>query len=100
MTDIREKYWFKRLCQLLKRITERYYGSKWFNAAVFQKPPSSFYHVIEAKATRAFQDVSAEYAGPIIFKKNLKTEGKVYVLLFVCGLSIAVYIKLLTVQTT
>lgn len=100
MTDIREKYWFKRLCQLLKRIRERYYGSKWFNAAVFQKAPSSFYHVIEAKAARFFQDVNAEYAGPIIFKKNLKTEGKVYVFLFVCGLSIAVYIKLLTVQTT
>lgn len=47
-----------------------------------------------------FQAVGVDYAGPIVYKNSKKKEGKAYKLLFVCTLTRAVHLELLTDQTT
>ena len=100
MTHIREKYWIPRLRQLVKRVRKSCYGCKRFQTVAFNTPPPGLLPRDRTEGFRAFQIVGTDYAGPIIYKKKQRIEGKAYILLFACSLSRAVHIELLTDQTT
>ena len=100
MTNVRGKYWIPRLRQLVKRVRKRCYGCKRFQTVAFQTPPPGLLPRDQTEGYRAFQIVGTNYAGPIIYKRKQKTEGKAYILLFACRLSRTVHSELLTDQTT
>ena len=54
----------------------------------------------ETKGSRPFQAVGVDFAGPLKYKKNKKTEGKAYVVLYACSLTRAVYIELFSSLNT
>ena len=92
VTNIRGSYWIPRLWQLVKRFKKGCYRCKRFQTVAFQTPPPGLLPRDRTEGYRAFQIVDTDYAGPIIYKRKQKTEGKAYVLLFACNLSRAVHI--------
>ena len=48
---------------------------------------------------RAFQVIGIDYAGPLVYRKGNKKEGKEYILVYACSLSRALYLELLPEQT-
>ena len=49
----------------------------------------------------AFEVIGTDFAGPIKYKQTKKTEGKAYLAIFVCSLSRAVHLELLSsLETT
>ena len=51
-----------------------------------------------ASGSRQFQVIGIDFAGPLIYIKKVELEGKVYILVYSCSLSQAVYMDLMRDQ--
>ena len=100
MTEIRQHYWVPRLRQLVKRIRHNCNGCKRFLATAFANPPPGYLPADRVEGSRAFQVTGVDFAGPIMYHTKSKKEANSYILLFTCSLSRAVFLELLTDQTT
>ena len=99
MEFIRRDYWIPQLRQLVKKAIKRCNGCKRFQARAFASPPEGSLPIDRTEGSRPFQVVSVDYAGPIIYKRTQRQEGKAYILLFACNLTRALYLELLPDQT-
>ena len=99
MEFIRRDYWIPRLRQLAKKVITRCNGCKRFQARAFASPPEGNLPIDRTEGSRPFQVVGVDYAGPIIYKRKQRQEGKAYILLFACSLTRALYLELLPDQT-
>ena len=100
MTEIRKRFWIPRLRRLVKGIRYHCYGCKRFHASSFSNPPPGNLPVDRSEGTKAFQVVGVDFAGAITYLKQKTKGAKSYILLFACSLSRAVYLELLTNQTS
>ena len=84
----------------MKGIRYHCYGCKRFHASSFSNPPPGNLPVDRSEGTKAFQVVGVDFAGSITYHKQKNKGAKSYILLFACSLSRAVYLELLTDQTS
>ena len=99
MTKVRENYWVPQLRQLSKKIRNRCNGCKRMHATPLNKPPPGMLPVERTSGDRPFQVLGLDYAGPLIYKKTAKTEGKAYIMLYTCSLTRAIWLDLLPNQS-
>ena len=95
MAKVRELYWVPRLRRLTKRIVKSCHGCRRFQAQAFSSPPQGDLPKDRTEGQTPFQVVGVDYAGPLKYRKNAKTEGKAYVLLYACSLTRALFLDLL-----
>ena len=57
-------------------------------------------HIDRIVGNRAFQVIGVDYADPLNYRTSPTKEGKTYVLLFSCSLTIAIHLQPLKEQTT
>lgn len=95
MAKVRELYWVPRLRRLARRIVKICHGCRRFQAQAFSSPPQGDLPRDRTEGQTPFQVVGVDYAGPLKYRKNTKTEGKAYVLLYACSLTRALFLDLL-----
>ena len=95
MAKVRELYWVPRLRRLTKRIVKSCHGCRRFQAQAFSSPPQGGLPKDRTEGQTPFRVVGVDYAGPLKYRKNAKTEGKAYVLLYACSLTRALFLDLL-----
>jgi hypothetical protein len=100
--SLREKYWIPRLRNLVKTVTHQYLTCYKFKAQATQqlmgKLPSP-----RVQPSRPFLTTNIDYAGPISLRLGTtcsKTITKGYVAIFVCFVTKAVHIEVVTSLTT
>ena len=71
------------------------HGCRRFQAQAFSSPPQGDLPKDRTEGQTPFQVVGVDYAGPLKYRKNAKTEGKAYVLLYACSLTRALFLVLL-----
>ena len=99
LTRVRESYWIPRLRQLTKRIRSECYGCKRLRAMPLSKPKPADLPTDRTDGDHPFQVIGLDFAGPIIYKKSAKTQGKAYIIIYTCSLTRAVCLELLPDQT-
>ena len=95
MAKVRELYWVPRLRGLTKRIMKSCHGCRRFQAQAFSSLPQGDLPKDWTEGQTPFQVVGVDYAEPLKYRKNTKTEGKAYVLLYACSLTRALFLDLL-----
>ena len=100
MARIRYHYWIPTLRQLVKRTIKRCYGCRRFSISHYLKPSLGLLSTDKTKQGTPFLVIGADYAGLFICKTKGKRDIKVYLLLFTCSLTRAVYLEILPNQTT
>ncbi|XP_068708043.1 uncharacterized protein [Montipora foliosa] len=100
MVKVRETYWIPTLRQLVKRLIKRCYGCKRFHVSAFASPPPGYLPIDRTEGTSLFQVVGIDYAGPVKYRDGRNKEGKVYIVLYACSLSRALYLELTKIIET
>ena len=101
MAKVQELYWVPCLRRLARRIVKSCHGCRRFQAQAFSSPPQGDLPRDRTEGQTPFQVVGVDYAGPLKYRKNTKTEGKAYVLLNACSLTRALFLDLLpNLETT
>ena len=95
MAKVREKYWVPRLRRLVKKLRGSCHGCKRFRARAYQAPPPGNLPKSRTQASRPFQVIGVDFAGPIRYTSRAKTESKAYLALYACSLTRAVHLDLL-----
>ena len=95
MAKVQELYWVPCLRRLARRIVKSCHGCRRFQAQAFSSPPQGDLPRDRTEGQTPFQVVGVDYAGPLKYRKNTKTEGKAYVLLYACSLTRALFLDLL-----
>ena len=83
--------------QLTRKVIKGCHGCQRFRAKALEQPTPGN---LPTEGNRPFQAVGVDFAGPLKYKKNTKTEGKAHVVLYAFSLTRAVYIELLSSLTT
>ena len=97
IAEVRERFWISKLRHFTKRVTHKCYGCKRFRAcpaAVVGDLPLD-----RTSGSRQFQLIGLDFAGPLIYIKKGKQEGKTYILVYSCNLTRAVYMDLMRDQS-
>jgi hypothetical protein len=94
MAKIRDKYWIPRLRRLVKKVIHKCNGCKRFQVKPLPNPPVGNLPKDRTMGEVPFQTIGVDYAGPIKYRHK-KSEKKVYILLYSCSLTRAVYLDLL-----
>ena len=95
MAKVREKHWVPRLRTPGENASLKV--AQGVNASRLQLLPFHPPGLLPRDRTEGscpFQVVGVDYAGPIRFKATNKRDGKVYVILYACSLSRALYLDL------
>ena len=88
-----------QLRRLAKVVIHRCHGCKRFHAIAFTRSREGNLPKDRTQGDRPFQVMGVDFAGPFMYVKDRKTEGKAYVFLYTCSLTRAVYIDVLPDQT-
>lgn len=94
MAKVRELYWVPCLRRLARRIVKSCHGCRRFQAQAFSSSPQGDLPRDRTEGQTPFQVVGVDYVGPLKYRKNTKTEGKAYVLLYACSLTRALFLDL------
>ena len=99
MAEIRKKWWIPRLRSLVKKHIRgcnvfKVFAAKPLNPSTTAPLPS--FHL---EAVRPFQQTGVDFAGPLIYWKGDKSEGKVYVIIFTCAVVRAVHLEVTKTQS-
>ena len=97
MTKIRLQFWILKLQQLANKVIHRCYSCKKFGT-LFRWRTTRDLPKDRAEGYIPFQEVEADFAGPIAYKIKGKKEGKAYIILFYNRLSRALYLQILKDQ--
>ena len=99
MVHTRQHHWVPQLRQLSKKVIRNCYSYKKFCTFVFHHPPVSPLLTEQTVRSVPLKVLSVNYAGPIAYRSSKKRIGKVYILVFACSLTRAIYLELLPGQT-
>ena len=95
MAAVREQYWVPKLRSLAKSVRSECHGCKRFTATPVTAPAPGPLPEDRTAVGAAFEVVGVDFAGPIRYKQNKKSEKKAYLTIFTCSLSRAVHLELL-----
>ena len=94
MAKVRDSHWIPRLRKLVKRVIKQCYGCKRFQITAFSNPPQGNLPRDRTEGNLPFQVVGVDYAGPIKYRTSKNREGKAYIVLYACSLTLALYLEL------
>ena len=94
MAKVREYYWVPRLRRLTKKIVKSCNGCQQFREKAYNSPLPGILPRDCTVGQTPFQVIRVDFAGPLRYRKKPKTEGKVYILLYACSFTRAVYVDL------
>ena len=97
---MRETHWVPRLHQLVKRLIKPCYRCKRFDAVAYSNPLPGNLPQDRTVGTTPFQIVGVDYAGPVKCHVSRNREGKAYILLYACSLSLALHLELTKTMET
>ena len=101
MAKAREQHWIPRLRRLVKKVIKQCYGCKRFQAVAVAAPPLGLLPLERTEHPGVFEVVGVDFAVPIKYSKSPRVEGKVYLVLFACSLTTALYLEVLAnLETT
>ena len=87
MAAVREQYWVPKLRSLAKSVRSECHGCKRFTATPVTAPAPGPLPEDRTAVGAAFEVVGVDFAGPIRYKQNKKSEKKAYLTIFTCSLS-------------
>ena len=90
----KEHYWIP------KKVIIKCFECKRFSIKSFITQQQAILLSDRTTGTRPFQVVSADFLGPIMYRKKNRRDKKAYVLLFKCSLTRAINLESLPDQTT
>ena len=94
IAEVKERFWLPKLRQLTKSIIHECYGCKRFRGVACPVP------AVEGNCgARQFQLIGIDFAGPLIYIKKGKQEGKVYIIMYSCSLTRAASMDLMRDQS-
>ena len=85
--------------QIAKAVIYRCHGCKRFTTKAIHRPRTGNLPPDRTQESRQFQVIGVDFAGPFIYRKDKKSTGKAYILLYSCSLTRAVYLDLLPGQS-
>ena len=94
MATVREQYRVPKLRSLTKSVQSECYGCKRFTATPVTAPAPGQLPEDRTTIGAAFEVIGVDFAGPIRYKQNKKSERKGYLAIFACSLSRAVHLEL------
>ena len=100
MEKIREKCWIPHLRRLTKRVINECLGCKRFQVTALENPPTGNLPKERTEGSVPFKSIGVDFAGPIKYFSKNKSEMKAYILIYTCSSTRAVYLNLLSDQTT
>lgn len=95
MAKVRERFWVPRLRRLAKNVIRNCWGCKRFHAVPLRAPPTGNLPVERTQGTTPFNVIGVDFAGPIKYKGEGKTEEKAYIILYSCCLTRGVFLEVL-----
>ena len=100
MAKVLETHWVPRLHQLVKCLIKCCYECKRFHAVAYCNLPPGNLPQDHTVGTMPFQVIRVHYAGPVKYCVSRNREGKAYIVLHVCSLNRALYLKLTKIMET
>ena len=94
MAKIYERYWIPRIRRLAKKVICDCWGCKKFRAVPVQTPPPGPLPKVRTEQSTPFNVIGVDFAGPVKYRNKGK-ESKLYVVLYLCSLTQAVFLDLL-----
>ena len=99
MAEIRKKWWIPHLRSLVKKHIPRCNVCKVFTAKPFKPTTTAPLPSFRVQATRPFQHTGVDFAGPLIYQKGDKSEGKAYIIIFTCAVVRGVHLEVTKSQS-
>ena len=99
MAEIRKKWWIPRLRSLVKKHIRGCNVCKVFAAKPLNPSTTAPLPSFRLEAVRPFQQTGVDFAGPLIYRKSDKSEGKAYVIIFTCAVVRAVHLEVTKTQS-
>ena len=93
MAEIRENWWIPRLSSLIKRHIHNCNVCKVFAIKPLVPSTTASLPNFRLEAVRPFQHTGVDFAGPLVYRKKDKSEGKAYVIIFMCAVTRAVHLE-------
>ena len=93
MAEIRENWWIPRLRSLVKRHIHNCNVCKVFATKPLVPSTTASLPNFRLEAVRPFQHTGVDFAGPLVYRKKDKSEGKAYIILFTCAVTRAVHLE-------
>ena len=99
MAEIRRKWWIPHLRSLVKRRIHDCNVCKVFAAKQLKPSTTASLPSFRLEAVRPFQHTDVDFAGPLIYRKRDKTEGKASIIIFTCVVVRAVHLEVTKSQS-
>ncbi len=99
MAEIRRNWWIPRLRSLVKKHIRDCNVCKVFATKPLKPSTTSSLPSYRLEAVRPFQQTGVDFAGPLVYKKKDKSEGKGYVIIFTCAVARAVHLEVTKSQS-
>ena len=100
MEKIREKCWIPHLRRPTKRVINECVECKRFQVTALANPPTGNLPKERTEGLVPIKSIGVDFAGPIKYFSKNKSEMKAYILIYACSSTRAVYLNLLSDQTT
>ena len=84
----------------MKKVIKGCFGCKIFQVAALRNPPPGNLPRNRTEERSAFQVIGIDFSGPLKYCKGKKSEGKAYIVLYVCSLTCGIYLELLPNMNT
>jgi len=95
LTELGSKFWLARGRQVVKKLLHSCVTCRRHKGKPYQAPPPPPLPEFRVKTAPAFTFTVLDYAGPLHVKgANKKTEGKVWICLYTCGVTRAVHLDI------
>ena len=88
MPAVREQYWVPKLRSLAKSVRSKCYGCKRLTTTPVTAPAPGLLQEDRTTIRAAFEIVGVDFAGPIRYKQNKKSESKGYLAIYFLHLTI------------
>ena len=99
MAEIRKEWWIPKLRSKVMKMVNMCNACKIFSTKPHGATATADMPQFGVEASRPFETIGVDFAGPIAFKIIKKEQGKCYILLFNCATSRAVHLELTKAQT-
>ena len=90
MAEIRENWWILRLRSLVKK---HIHNCKVFATKPLVPSTTASLPNFRLEAVRPFLHTGVDFAGPLVYRKKDKSEGKAYIIIFTCAVTRAVHLE-------
>jgi hypothetical protein len=99
MVEVRRKWWIPHLRSLVKKHIHACNVCKVFTAKPLNPTTTAPLPSFRLEAVQPFQQTGVDFAGPLMYRKSDKSEGKAYIIIFTCAVVRAVHLEVTKSQS-